>query len=243
MAYHSADSVATWITLEYFNHHAHTDGYDSTLTAAGLTPVKANEYWSIASAEPVKGQVEITYTALSATTGVATEDIRVISWNGSQWANEGPASRTATATNVISDNLAVYSFFTTGVDSSCVAPAAPAFANAGVCEGNELSLHATGDGVVRWYINAADNTPFATGDSVFIGFVNADTVFYAEVKHLGCISNRVAYPVVFNIPPAVPAVTSPVNICYQENAELVATVTGAAKWFSDINAQNLMFTE
>ncbi len=240
---YASTGIPSWITLEYVNNNAHVNNFDTAKRGAGLAAIKANEYWKIHSSVKTSGNIEVPYTANSAVAGVDTLNIRVVSWNGSRWISEGPVARTATSSVVLADGLTNYTVFTIGIDSSCVVPAAPAFVANNVCgAGSNVTLAATGNGVVRWFVNANDVQPFAAGTSVNVGTLFTDSVFYAEVKNIGCYSNRVAYAVTINTPPAAPSLSGATQLCYATAAVLDADTLGTNNWYADVNATVPVFT-
>jgi hypothetical protein len=231
--YHGG-AVPAWVTLEYINNTPNTNGFDTAKRGQGLAAIAAAEYWKISASAPTSGNVEIPFTSNSATLGVDVLNIRVVSWDGTTWVSEGPKGRTATAGNVISDGLNNYGVFTIGIDSACTVPTAPAFTNLNVCTGDAINLNATGNGTVQWFINAADDQPFAAGNTINLGVLPTDTVFYAEIKNIGCYSNRVAYPVKINNIPAAPSITGATQLCYNTNTQLDADTAGTNNWYSNI---------
>ncbi len=239
---YTADNANTWVTIEYVNNTPNSNGFDTAKRGEGLAAVKANEYWKISTSTAVEGSVGVPFTTNSAITGVDALNIRVVSWNGTRWVSEGPVARTATTNSVQSDILNNYSVFTIGIDSACTIPATPAFTTLNVCDGSAANLTATGNGTIRWYVAANDETPFATGNTVNAGVILIDTVFYTEVKNIGCISNRVAYPVKINAIPVAPMVNGTTQLCYNQPAQLMADTNGTHNWYNDVNATTAVFT-
>lgn len=240
---YTSTGTPSWITLEYVNNNPNANGFDTAKRGAGLAAIKANEYWKIHSSAKTTGNIELPYTSNSAITGVDILNIRVVSWNGTRWISEGPVARTATSTRVVADGLTNYTVFTVGVDSTCAIPAVPAFAANNVCGArNVVTLAASGNGVVRWFINANDIQPFAQGTSVNVGTLFTDSVFYAEVKNIGCYSNRVAYSVTINTPPAAPLLSGTTQLCNATATVLNADTLGTNNWYADVNATLPIFT-
>lgn len=239
---YTADNANTWVTLEYVGNTPNNNGFDTAKRGEGLAAVKANEYWKISTSNTVEGRIEVPFTTNSAITGVDALNIRVVSWNGTRWVSEGPARRTANANSVQSDVLNNYTVFTIGVDSACAIPAAPAFTTLNVCNGNTANLTATGNGSIRWFAAINDEKPFAIGNTVNAGVIFIDTVFYAEVKNIGCISNRVAYPVKINAIPGAPFVSGTTQLCYNQSVQLAADTNGTHNWYNDVNATTALFT-
>jgi hypothetical protein len=227
-------NAAGWVTIEYNNGNPNTNSYDTAMRAQGLAAVKANEFWAINTT--TNGSVQIPYTINSAITGVDSLNIRVVSWDGTQWQSEGPASRNATSSRVQSNPLKNYTVFTIGIDSACSIPAAPTFTPLNVCDGSAAILAATGNGNINWYNSLTDNVPFATGNTANVGTLLSNTVFYTEVKNIGCYSPRVAYPVQITAIPAAPVVTGNTQLCYDAPAQLTANAGGTTNWYDDVAA-------
>jgi hypothetical protein len=77
-------------TVQYFNHLAHIDGYDSTQHDVSLNHLSRKEYWTV---ERTMGtsNVKVTLSWKTLRSGVVNSitDLRVAHWNGSTWKDEG----------------------------------------------------------------------------------------------------------------------------------------------------------
>ena len=226
-----------YVSLEYRAENPDNAGYSTGSLSSGLMSILSQEYWLI---DAESGSVRIAYTANSGVSGYPLQDIRVAAWNGASWVSEGPLSRNATATEIGSDILKNYSVLSIGVDSTCTTPAAAAFVANTVCVGDNVTLQANGNGDLNWFVRANDPMPFATADSVIMGVLPADTVFYVEVQKNGCVSPRVAYPVTVNAIPAQPSVSGSTEVCYNTSVDLNAPAGGSYEWFADANGTALL---
>lgn len=85
-------------TARYFHRNPSTAGYDTSQHVSGISRILSKEYWTI-NRNNGNSNVQVSFTYDSARSGPIPSiyDIRVVSWNGSQWLNMGAGSISGTA--------------------------------------------------------------------------------------------------------------------------------------------------
>ncbi len=76
------------------------------------------------------------------------------------------------------------------------APAAPVVKTVNpFCWGDNVTIEAGSNSIVRWYKNAADTVPFVADSTLFVGKLFKDTTYYIESYDGFCTSTKVTYNV------------------------------------------------
>jgi gliding motility-associated-like protein len=122
-------------------------------------------------------------------------------------------------------------------------PAAPAAANATICDGSTATLTATSPGgTYQWYDASSGGTLLFTGTSYITPPLSATTAFYVQTTVAGCTGPRTAVTVVVNPIPAAPT-ASGTTICQGSTATISATAPGGIyRWYPVPTGGAILFT-
>lgn len=132
------------------------------------------------------------------------------------------------------------SFYTTAL-SVRPGPIKPNPAQVTICEGNNTQIELkNGDGVTRWYKNAAGGSPIFTGTDYQTPPLSTTTSYYVQNEKNQCKSPMMEALVTVLSKPAKPIVGN-VNICEGADATLQATAAaGTVYWYDAEHGGNLL---
>lgn len=236
--YRSNSNTSAWIQLEYFDQNPQLASLDTSKKGLGIASIRANEFWNIERTQSIEGAVEIPYTSLSNIGGIDQKDIRVISFDGTEWNKEGPAKRNATLSEVASDLLNNYAYFTIGIDSSCNIPLNPIVTPTYVCSGGDALLSAISSNDLFWFTDTLSSNPYAIGNNVPWSGVSSDTVIYVESHEIGCASDRVSLSFTLQNTPSAPAYSGKTSLCFGESAVLTVPSFNQVNWYDTDTSLN-----
>ncbi|HTF19638.1 MAG TPA: DUF2341 domain-containing protein [Chryseolinea sp.] len=112
------NNASYYYTAEYFFTDPNGAGYSTTSLGAGVNHVSRNEFWSLTSgAGASTEQIQLSWNTPRSGGVTNANQLRVVGWTGTQWADRGNAANTATgASGTINSPspIAAYGILTLG---------------------------------------------------------------------------------------------------------------------------------